>query len=465
MSDNLDARRPNSLEARDIESLFHPQTNLQLHAEKGPTIFMRGKGIYVYDERGKEYIEGMAGLWCTALGYGVEELVEAGTEQLRKLAFSHLFASKSHEPAIELAEKLIEVSPFDRGKVFFGNSGSDANDTQMKLMRYYNNAIGRPERKKIIARHRAYHGVTLASASLTGLPVMHKLFDLPMEGVLHTHAAYYYRDRQDGEDEPAYVERLAGDLEQMIEREGPQTIAAMIAEPVMGAGGLLVPPEGYFPRIQQVLRKYDIPLISDEVICGFGRTGNYWGAQSVGMEPVSISAAKALTSAYLPLSAVIVQNDLYDEVQRASGEIGSFGHGYTYSGHPVCCAVSLRALELYEQWDVWGQVARNTPIFQRCLQSLSDHPLVGDARGIGLMGAVELVADKESRRAFDPKAGVGMKCENAAQEHGLITRFLGDTVVVCPPLIIESAEIEEMFRRFRLGLDTALEEVHKLGLI
>lgn len=465
MSDTLESRRPNSLQARDIESVFHPQTNLKLHAEKGPSVFLRGKGIHVYDTDGREYIDGMAGLWCTSLGYGVEELVEAGTEQLRKLAFGSLFTSKSHEPAIVLAEKLLEVAPISGGKVFFGNSGSDANDTQMKLMRYYYNAIGKPERKKIIARERAYHGVTLASASLTGLPVMHKHFDLPMEGVLHTRAAYYYRESLEGESELEYTERLAGHLQQMIEREGPETIAAMIAEPVMGAGGLLVPPEGYFPRIQQVLGQYGIPLISDEVICGFGRTGNYWGAQTYDMEPVSLSAAKALTSAYLPLSAVIVQDSLYDEIQRASGDAGSFGHGYTYSGHPVCCAVAIRTLELYEEWDIWSKVARTTPVFQKHLQSLADHPLVGDTRGVGLMGAVELVADKKTRKAFEPSSTVGMKCADAAQEHGLITRWLGDSVVVCPPLVIEESEVEELFRRFRLGLDDALDEVRKLKLI
>jgi 4-aminobutyrate--pyruvate transaminase len=282
------------LDAMDRARLFHPNTNLAAFGQSGPLVLARGKGIHVWDTRGKQYIEGMAGLWCATLGYGDEELAAAAHEQLKTLSFAHLFTGKSHEPGVRLADKLVRMAPFAASRAFFGSSGSDANDTQIKLVWYYNNAMGRPAKKKIIARHRGYHGTTLASAGLTGLPPFHKHFDLPLPGMLHTNAPYYYRGAQAGESEEDYATRLANDLEQLILREDPDTVAAFFAEPLMGVGGVLLPPRTYFAKIQAVLSKYDVLLIDDEVITGFGRTGEVWGAQAFGMQPNTLSAAKAL---------------------------------------------------------------------------------------------------------------------------------------------------------------------------
>src|SRR5437762_12341323 len=286
-----------NLAVRDIETLVHPYTNLAAFRETGPLVIERGKGVFVYDNRGKPYLEGMAGLWCTALGYGNEELVEAAASQMRKLSFGHLFTGKSHDPAIELAERLKEIAPVATSKVFFCASGSEANDTQIKLVWYMNNALGRPKKKKIISRIKAYHGVTIAAASLSGLPNNHADFDLPIAGILHTACPHHYRFAADGETEEAFAARLAGELDDLILREGPETIAAFIAEPVMGAGGVIVPPKTYFPKITDVCRKYDVYMICDEVICGFGRLGTSFGSERVGFEPHTISLAKALTSA------------------------------------------------------------------------------------------------------------------------------------------------------------------------
>jgi 4-aminobutyrate--pyruvate transaminase len=453
------------LETLDLERLFHPNTNLAAHHAAGPTVFTRGQGIHVWDDRGKQYIEGMAGLWCTSLGYGDEELAQTAYDQLKTLSFSHLFAGKSHEPAIRLAAKLSELAPFENARVFFGNSGSDGNDTQIKLLWYYYNAIGKPKKKKIIARQRGYHGVTIASAGLTGLPPFHRNFDVPLPGILHTDCPYYYREAQAGESEEDSATRLAENLEKLIVKEDPDTIAAMIAEPLMGVGGVLLPPATYFPKIQAVLAKYDILLIDDEVICGFGRCGNTWGAQTFGMQPTSITAAKALSSAYVPISAVIVPDFLYEPMIDESAEVGLFGHGFTYSGHPVAAAVALRALAIYEERGLYEHVRRMTPKFQSRLQSLGEHPLVGEARGVGLVGACELVKDKETREAFDAKSGVGARCMAFCQEQGLIVRAIGDAIAVCPPYIVSAEDIDEIFDRFARGLDATLEWASGDGLL
>ncbi|MDX1581689.1 MAG: aminotransferase class III-fold pyridoxal phosphate-dependent enzyme, partial [Alphaproteobacteria bacterium] len=323
--------RPNSLEARDIESLVHPYTNLSRHRETGPHVIERGKGIYVYDTDGRALIEGMSGLWCTALGYGEEELIRAATQQMEKLSFSHLFGHKSHEPAVELAEMLkarapVPFSSHESSKVLFMNSGSEANDAAIKLIWYYNNAIGRPEKKKIIARDRAYHGITVASASLTMLPANQNDWDLPIPGFLRTRCPHAYREAQADETEEAFAARLADELEELILAEGPETIAAMFAEPVQGAGGVIIPPEGYFPAIQNVLKKYDILLVADEVITGFCRTGNYWGSQSLGAKPDILTCAKALSSAYLPIGALLIPDFIEDALISQSEKLGTFGH-------------------------------------------------------------------------------------------------------------------------------------------
>ncbi len=450
-----------SAAARDIESVLHPTTNLALHQERGPLIIDRGEGIYVWDLDGRQYMEGLAGLWCTALGYGVEELAETAAEQMRKLAYSHLFAGRSHEPAVELAEKLKSMVPFAASKVFFGNSGSDANDTQIKLVWYYNNAIGRPKKKKIISRLKGYHGVTIGSASLTGLPPNHRDFDLPIPQVVHTAAPHYYRGAEPGESEEDFASRLADELDALIQREDPDTVAAFIAEPMMGAGGVIVPPRTYFEKIEAVLRRYDILLIDDEVICGFGRTGNPFGAQTFDMHPDTMTVAKAVSSAYLPISAVLIPDFMYGPMVESSRRIGVFGHGYTYTGHPVCAAVALKNLELMEAWDVFSHAARMSVTFQNRLLSFADHPLVGEARGVGLIGACELVKDKGTRESFDPGEGVGLYCADRCLDHGLIIRNLGDTIAFCPPLIIEEHEVEEMFDRFAKALDETLAWVRK----
>jgi 4-aminobutyrate--pyruvate transaminase len=453
------------LEALDLKSLFHPNTNLATHRKGGPFVITRGEGIHVWDNHGNKYIEGMAGLWCTALGYGDEELAKTAYEQIKKLSFTHLFAGKSHEPGIRLADKLVRLAPFAAGKAFFGNSGSDANDTQVKLVWYYHNAIGKPKKKKIIARQKAYHGVTVATAGLTGLPPFHKGFDEPLSFVRHTDCPYYYRNAAPGESEEDYATRLAENLEKLILAEDPETIGAMIAEPLMGVGGVLLPPATYFPKIQKVLAKYDILLIDDEVITGFGRTGNVWGAQTFHMKPTTLTAAKGLSSAYMPISVVLVPEFLYEPMVPASGEAGLFGHGFTYSGHPVAAAVALRTLEIYEERKLYEHVRKVTPRFQERLHQLGEHPLVGEARGAGLVGACELVKSREKKTAFDAKLAVGAKCMNFCQSRGLIVRAIGDAIAVCPPFIVTDAQVDEMFDRFREGLDDTLAWATKEKLV
>jgi 4-aminobutyrate---pyruvate transaminase len=423
----------------------------------GPFVVERARGVYVYDTEGKDYIEGMAGLWCTALGYGNEELVEAAAAQMRKLSFAHLFTGRSHDPAIELAEKLKEIAPVPVSKVFFCSSGSEANDTQMKLVWYMNNALGRPRKKKIVSRQRAYHGVTIAAASLTGLPTNHTDFDVPIAGVIHTDCPHYYRNAIEGESEEDFATRLAAQLEELIVREDPETVAAFIAEPVMGAGGVIVPPATYFEKVVKVCDKYDVLMIADEVITGFGRLGRMFGSEVVGYRPHTISIAKALSSAYVPIAGVLVPQRMYDALVDESRKIGAFGHGFTYSGHPVAAAVALKTLEIFARDRIVDRVVALTPQFRDGLDRLGQHPLVGEARGLGLVGGIELVADKRSKRAFDPQFAVAARCVAAAQAEGLIVRALtGDTISLCPPLIIAPQELDLLFERLGRSLDRTL---------
>jgi 4-aminobutyrate---pyruvate transaminase len=442
---------------RDVEALLHPTTNLAVHRTQGPLVLERGEGVYVYDASGKRYIEGLAGLWCTGLGYGNAELVEAAREQMSRLSFSHLFGGRSHEPAIALAEKIKAIAPCPTSKVFFTSSGSEANDTQIKLAWYYNNARGQPKRKKIIGRIRGYHGTTIASASLSGLAVFHADFDLPMARVLHTDCPHYGKFAEPGESEEEYSTRLARNLEELIEREGPETVAAFIAEPVMGAGGVLIPPKTYFEKVQAVLSQHGIAFIADEVICGFGRTGSWWGSETYGIAPDSITLAKAVTSAYVPMGALTVPEEVYQALVEASKKHGVMAHGFTYSGHPLACAVALKTIEIYERIDIVAHVQRVAPIFQLRLKALADHPLVGEARGVGLIGALELMRDKKAKQSFEGKLGVGAKATRFAEEEGLICRAVaGDSMALCPPLIIDGAEINAMFD----SLDRALDKTH-----
>jgi 4-aminobutyrate--pyruvate transaminase len=456
-----------NLAVRDVETLVHPYTNLDAFRQAGPLVIERGKGVFVYDTDGKGYIEGMAGLWCTALGYGNEELVEAAATQMRKLSFAHLFNGRSHDPAIELAEKLKEIAPVPISKVFFCNSGSEANDSQLKLVWYMNNGLGRPRKKKIISRINAYHGVTVAAASLTGLPNNHRDFDLPIANVLHTGSPHHYRFAQEGESEEDFASRLARELDELIEREDPDTVAAFIAEPVMGAGGVIVPPKGYFEKIMAVCRKHDVFMIADEVITGFGRLGTMFGSTALGYAPQSISVAKALSSAYLPIAAVMVPEMMYEAMLVESRKIGTFGHGFTYSGHPVPAAVALKTLEIYAREKIVEQVAATkAPKFQARLKKLAEHPLVGETRGLGMIGGVELVAEKRSKKLFDPKAGVAIRCVREGEAQGIIVRFLAnDTLSICPPLIITPAEIDELFDRLTRALDRTLDWAKREKLV
>ena len=438
-----------------MTALLYPTTNLKVLEQ---LVIARGAGVHVWDHHGKQYLEGMAGLWCTALGYGNEELIEAASAQMRQLAYSHLFGGKSHPAAIELAERLAAMVPIKNAHVFFGLSGSDANDTLWKLLRYYFNAIGQPARRKIIVRDRAYHGVTVASAAMTGLPSNHAHFDLPFSalGIIRTDATHFYRQGLPGETEADFATRLATNLEQLILREGPETIAAFLAEPVSGAGGVVLPPATYWEKVQAVLRRYDILLIADEVITGFGRTGRDFGATTYAIRPDMMTVAKALSSAYVPISAAIVRGDMYDALVEPSAKVGMFGHGYTYSGHPVGCAVALKALEIYARDRIFEQAARVGEYLQRRLRTLADHPLVGEVRGIGLLAAVELVADKAARTAF-VGGRVGLFAQNCALEHGLILRVVaGSSLAICPPLIITEAQVDELVEKLGRALDGTL---------
>lgn len=446
----------------DIAHHLHSYTNLPVHEQTGPLVLSHGKGIYVYDEQGREYIEGLSGLWNVSLGFGEEALVEAAVEQLRKLPFYHTFASHGTEPPVKLAERLKGLAPTPMSKVYFTNSGSEANDTVVKMLWYYNNAAGRPKKKKIISRIKGYHGVTVASGSLTGIPINHKDFDLPIANILHTDCPHRYRFAEPGESEEEFATRLADNLDKMIIAEGPDTVAAFIAEPVMGAGGVIVPPATYFKKIQPVLKKHDVLMIADEVICGFGRTGNFWGSETFGIQPDILVCSKAISSGYLPISAVLINETIYQGLVDESRKIGVFGHGFTQSGNPTCAAVALRTIELMEERNLVEHVRSVEPRFQERLREFSDHPLVGEARGVGLLGAVELVADKKNKTSFDPAKKVGLYVTHRAREQGLIVRFLGgDVGAFCPPLIIEETQIDEMMQRFSKALDATWDWVSK----
>ncbi len=450
----MNMHRANSAAARDVASVLHPYTDLVSHQTKGPMVIARGQGVRVWDEAGREYIESVAGLWCASLGFDNERLAQAALKQMRQLPFYHAFTAKSHEPMIELAEMLLERAPVPMSKVFFNNSGSEANDTAIKMVWYYNNAMGRPAKKKIIGRIKGYHGITIAAASLTGLPYNHRGFDLPLPGFVHTMTPHHYHGAEPGESEEAFSARCADELERLIVAEGPDTVAAMFAEPIMGAGGVIVPPRGYFEAIQAVLRRHDVLLVADEVICGFGRTGAYWGSQTYAIEPDVITCAKALSAAYLPISATIVNQKVFDGLAAQSHEIGTFGHGYTYSGHPVPAAVAIETLKIYDEERIVEHVQEVGAHMQAELRRrFADHPLVGEVRGVGLIGAIELVADKAARRNFPPAEKVGLRMVNLGEAHGVIGRALSnDTVAFSPPLIITAAEIDEMLDRSERAL-------------
>ena len=440
--------QPNSIEARDKAYHLHSYTNARALERDGSLVIDRGEGIYVYDVSGKKYIEAMSGLWSVGVGFGENRLVEAAAKQMAKLPYYHTFTARSHGPSIELAEKLIQMAPVPMSKAYFTNSGSEANDTAVKMVWYRSNALGLPEKKKIISRIKGYHGVTVASASLTGLPNNHRSFDLPLAGIFHTSCPHYRAFKQEGETEAAFVTRCAKELEDLILKEGPETVAAFIGEPVMGAGGVIVPPAGYWDAIQKILKKYDILLIADEVICGFGRTGEMFGTTTYGLQPDIMTLSKQISSSYQPISALLINENVYGPLADESNKIGTFGHGVTAAGHPVAAAVALENIAIIEERDLVGNVRALAPKFQSRLKALEGHPLAIEARGVGLIGALEL----KPRDGF--AAGqLGPKLFAIMTEKGLISRAIGDSMALCPPMIITEAQVDTIFDTFEASLD------------
>lgn len=444
---------------RDISYHLHPYTNAVKHKEVGPLVIERGEGIYVYDDQGQRYIEGMAGLWSVAVGFNESRLIDAAHRQMQKLPFYHTFTHKANTPSIELAEKLVQFTDGAMSGVFFTNSGSEANDTVIKMVWYYNNALGRPQKKKIIARKRGYHGVTVASASLTGLAPNHKGFDLPLPQMRHVGTPHLYREGLPNETEEAFATRLAAELDALIQSEGPETVAAFIGEPVMGAGGVIVPPATYWAKIQEVCRKHDVLLIADEVITGFGRLGTLFGSQKFDIQPDIMVVSKQITSSYLPLAAVLMSERVRQVITEYTGALGVFGHGYTTSGHPVSTAVALENIRIIEERGLVENAARMGDVLQASLRGLAEHPLVGEVRGLGLIAAVELVADKATRQPFDPLGRAGAKVVEHAQARGLIVRGIQDSIAFCPPLIIDEAQIGDLVERFSDALEAAAAEL------
>ncbi len=447
----------NSLAAADIATSLHPYTDARALEENGPIIIARGEGIHVWDTAGNKYIEGLAGLWSVAVGFGEKRLADAAYKQMTQLPYYHIFAAKAHEPSIRLAEKLVELSPEPLTRVFYTNSGSEANDTVVKLVWYMNNALGRPAKKKFLARTKGYHGITIASGSLTGLPNNHRDFDLPAIPVVHLTCPHFYRFGLEGETEAAFTARLLAELEAVIEREGADTIAAFIGEPLMGAGGVMVPPEGYWPGVEAICRKHDILMVSDEVINGFGRTGGRFGCETYGFTPDIMTVSKQITSSYMPLAAVLFTEEIYNAIADNSHKIGTFGHGYTASGHPVATAVALENIAILEERDLMGAANRLGPRLQAGLRQYADHPLVGEVRGAGLIAGIELVADKATKAPFTPIGRVGAQAAIFGHAEGLIFRAVGDTLALCPPLIVTEADIDQIVEKMGRALDRTAE--------
>ena len=446
--------RVDHLNRLDIASLIHPYTSVPVHESRGPMIIERAKGVWAYTHDGRDLLEGMAGLWSAALGFADEDLIDTATTQLRRLSSYHLAAHKSNEPAILLAAKLLSVSPFPASKVFLCNSGSEANDTQIKLLWHMSNARGETRRKKIISRWGVYHGATIGAGSLIGIPAVHRHFDLPLQPFLFTECPDARRFRAEGETDREYVARLAASLEQLIVDQDPDTVAGFIAEPIMGAGGVIIPPEGYFPAVQEVLRRYGIRLIDDEVITGIGRTGPLWAADVFGMKPTALTCGKSLSSGYLPIAAVLIDEEMYSVLREQGVANGPFAHGFTFGGHPVAAAVALRTLELIEERRVLDHVAKVAPLFKEHLLRFRSHPKIRDVRCLGLLGAIEFgSADGQAANGPSSSGTLGHQCVAAAERHGLILRALGNVVVFCPPLIITGEELDELFRRFTRALD------------
>lgn len=446
----------------DRRHVMHPFSVLGRHERSGPRrMIVRGSGSTIYDEDGRSYIDAMAGLWCVNVGYGRRQLADALQEQALRLPYYHSFSSMATDTPALLAERIIDIAPAGMSKVLYGTSGSDANDTQVKLVRLYNNLLGRPAKKKIIARRRGYHGVSIASGSLSGFSGMHKGFDLPLDGILHTTPPYKLREGKPGESDAEFVTRLAAELDALIEAEGPDTVAAFIAEPIQAAGGVIPPPDGYFPAIQKVLRKHDVLLIADEVVTGFGRTGSWFGSQALGIEPDLITVAKGITSAYIPLSACIVSERVWRVLADESGDT-AFSHGYTYTSHPLAAACALANLDLIEREGLVEQAGQRGEYLNKQMHAaFDDHPLVAEVRGRGLVAAVEFAAQREPLKLFEPLGSIATRIDAACLENGVITRVLpeSDTLSFSPPFVITEAEIDEIVNVVREAADVVAAEL------
>jgi L-2,4-diaminobutyrate transaminase len=445
-----------TVEDIDRAYFFHPFTHARQHEQSGPLMIVEGSGSTIVDADGRRYLDAMAGLWCVNVGYGNQEMADAIHRQASKLAYYHTFASMGNEPVARLAERLIATAPGGMAKVFFGNSGSDANDTQVKLVWYYNNVLGRPDKKKIISRSRGYHGVTVMSASLCGLPGMHAGFDLPLPMVRFARSPHALWEKEPGQTDEAFVATLAAELEQLILAEGPETVAAFIAEPIQAAGGVIVPPAGYFPAIQEVLRRYDVLMIADEVVCGFGRTGESFGSTVFGIEPDLMTVAKGITSAYLPLSACLVSAPVWDVIATGSDTYGVFSHGYTYSAHPLAAAAAMANLDIIERDGLMQQAKdRGDHLVSRLRTEFGSHPLVADVRGYGLLGAVEFAPATRPLTRFDPVGSFSAAVVKRSRELGVITRALpaSDTVSFSPPFVVTESEIDLMAAGIRQAVD------------
>jgi len=451
--------KPNSLAARDIEYLMHPQTNLKLHREVGPNLVDHGGGVWITDGNGERLLDAMSGLWCASLGYASERLAQVAYEQMRKLSFGHLYRHNSHEPAIELAEKLLEIAPPSMSKVHFQNSGSEANDVAIKLVWYYHNAIGKPEKRKIISRKGAYHGSSVATVSLTGKLDMHEGFNLPLDGFLHTDCAYFFREGQKNESEEEYATRLAENLDALIEQEGPETVAAFFAEPVLGSAGAISPPKTYFEKIQSVLKKHEVLFVVDEVITGFGRTGNMWGSDTFALKPDMMTAAKALSAAALPISAVMISERVYEVLVSHSERLGNYAHGHTYAGHPASAAVALEVQKIYEEMDIASVARRLGGVLNETLMEFADHPMVGEIDVTGLMAGMELVADKQNRTPYSADQRVPAMVEEAARKNGLIIKSIGSRIAFAPAYVMSEEELGELGARLGKALDQTYAEI------
>lgn len=453
----LTSNRPTAeWQASDAAHHIHPFTDHSALAKRGVRVITRGDGVYLWDSDGNRIMDGMAGLWCVQVGYGRKELAEASYRAMQELPYYNTFFQSTTPAAVTLSEKLAEITPAPFKHTFFANSGSEANDTIAKMVRYYWNLQGKPEKKTIISRDYAYHGVTMAAASLSGLQPMHPQFDLPLAGFEHAGAPYWFAEGGDM-DPDEFGLKAARSLEEKILALGADKVAAFIGEPVQGAGGVIVPPDTYWPEIQRICRKYDILLIADEVICGFGRTGNWWGSETFGIEPDFMTLAKGLSSGYLPISAVMVGKRVGDAMTAADEE---FVHGFTYSGHPVAAAVALENIRILQEEGIIDRGRDEIgPYMQSRLRTLAEHPLVGEVRGVGLVAAIELVEDKAARKPYDPSRGAGVICRDHSIANGLIMRAVRDAMVLSPPLVITKEQVDEMVGIVHTALDLTAKDL------